>query len=150
VQSTNDLREGGKLLGRAGELREAGKTTREIAVILNAEGFVPPRQRGPFTADGVRQLLKRVGLARGWREGDVLGEHEWWLDDLAEELAMAEAALRVWLRRGWVNGRRTPVQCLWVVWADPDELHRLRRLRAQSHVKGRRVPAELKVPKQRR
>lgn len=150
VQRTSDLRAGGQLLARVQELSGAGKTSGEIAEILNGEGFVPPRRQGPFTAAGVRQLLKRAGLVRPWRQVDELGKHEWWLADLADELAMAEAALRVWLRRGWVHGRQTAVQRLWVVWADREELRRLRRLRAQSHEKGRRVSPELKSPKPRR
>jgi hypothetical protein len=51
--------------------------------------------------------------------------------------------------RGWVNARQTPVQHLWSVCADKDEIKRLRKLR--EAVSGGVVtgPVELTIPKQR-
>src|SRR5262249_40389562 len=129
--------------------RADGASAREIAARLNAEGFVPPQRRGPFNADGVRQLLVRQGLASGRRRSLRLARHEYWLADLAGRLHLSETTLRRWLRRGWVRGRQVPVQGFWVVWADSGEIKRLRKLR--NYVRsGKTAPApELMTPKPR-
>jgi DNA invertase Pin-like site-specific DNA recombinase len=137
------------LLKRLAELRAEEKTAKQIADCLNREGFVPPQRRGPFNADGVRQLLVRQGLASGRKQRHALGEHEWWLADLEKEVGVPEGTMRRWLRLGWVNGRQTPVQHFWVVWADPDELRRLRKLRELAWKKSHSIPQELKTPKER-
>jgi hypothetical protein len=49
---------------------------------------------------------------------------------LARELAMPQATLHRWIRVGWVHARKLPTPGgHWVIWADADELDRMRRLR---------------------
>jgi lambda repressor-like predicted transcriptional regulator len=83
----------------------------------------------------VRQLLARCGLSSWHRarpDDGVLREEEWWLSQLARELGMPPITLHSWLRRGWVRGRKLPGGRMgrWILWADGQELDRLRRLRA--------------------
>ena len=60
----------------------------------------------------------------------VLGEHEWWLTDLAQRLGMPRATLHNWRHQGWVEAREVAVAGgRWAVWADDEELDRLGRLR---------------------
>ena len=62
---------------------------------------------------------------------------------------MPAAKLRLWLERGWLHGRQTPAQHLWIVWADRDELRRLGKLVARSGLGVTRMPIELTTPKNR-
>jgi DNA invertase Pin-like site-specific DNA recombinase len=121
------------LCARVVELRQAGATTEEIAERLNAEGFHRPRGVGEFNRDVVTQFMARRGMLgpRGTRRiaPEDLGPHEWRLRDLARALKMPAKSLRRWFHRGWVLGRYTAetTGCL-ILWADEEELVRLRRL----------------------
>ena len=126
------------------ELRRAGGTAATIADSLNAEGFSPPKCRGPFTKPIVWQLLVRGGLVGNERtHGEPLDPHEWWLVDLACKLPVNSLKLRDWICRGWVTARQTPVQGCWTAWADEQELERLRELAARSHRGRTGYPPEL-------
>jgi hypothetical protein len=97
----------------------------------------------------VYQLLKRRGLLGNERQADsLLSTHEWWLTDLARELKMSHTKLRDWIVRGWLYARKTPAQSLWIVWADEDEIARLRLLLSQSRRGVNAYTSELKTPKQ--
>jgi hypothetical protein len=124
-----------QLKERVGVLRGQGLTAPEIAAVLNREGFLPPKRRATYNSQMVRELVARWGLSscrRSEADGGVLGDDEWWLNGLALELGMPSITLFTWLRRGWVQGRKLPGGRLgrWVLWADDQELDRLRRLRA--------------------
>jgi len=140
-----------RLLDRVAELRKAGHVASEIAAALNAEGFHPPKADGQFTSPIVYQLLKRRALIGNERShNELLGDHEWWLTDLARELKMSHLKLRDWASRGWLHSRRTPVQCRWILWADHDEVRRLRQLLADSRRGINTYSSKLKTPKQRK
>ncbi|MBI2806526.1 MAG: recombinase family protein [Planctomycetes bacterium] len=144
------LRDFDALMNRVVELREAGHAAPEIARRLNAEGFSPPKRRGEFTSPVVYQLLKRRGLIGDERSHDELvGKNEWWLTDLARKLTMSHLKLRDWAVRGWLHGRKTPLQGRWIVWADKDEVRRLRKLLADSRRGVNTYTSELKTPKKR-
>jgi DNA invertase Pin-like site-specific DNA recombinase len=144
-----------QLMERVKELRDQGLTAPEVAAVLNREGFVPPKRRATYNSQMVRALVARCGLSRWSRSqpnGGVLGENEWWLSQLALELAMPSVTLFTWLRRGWVHGRKLPGgrQGRWVLWADSQELDRLRRLRACPRGwSDEPYPRELTTPSQR-
>jgi DNA invertase Pin-like site-specific DNA recombinase len=137
-----------QLRRRVTELRQEGRTASQIAAILNQGGFSPPRRCNPFSKEQVWQLLARLGLTN---KLDVveLGHHEWRLSALAKSLEIPILRLRNWARKGWVHGRQTPTQGLWIVWADPDELRRLRGLAARSKWGVQSHPVELTTPKKR-
>jgi hypothetical protein len=138
-----------RLLQRVRELRAAGQRSPAIAARLNAEGFRTPRNT-LFRAGTVRSLLSREGLSRS-RPGlpfpEGRGRDEWWVSDLARELDMSPTGLHGWIQRGWVQARQLGVgaRC-WIIWADAEEMARLRRLQAQRQAP---FPPELTTPKVR-
>jgi DNA invertase Pin-like site-specific DNA recombinase len=153
VQKYEQLSNYKALRDRVVELREGGATCAQIAERLNEEGFRPPRIATEFNRFAVDQFLTRLGRL-GPRaiqriQGEELRRHEWRLSDLARELGMAVNTLRGWQHRGWVLGRKSAaIQGAWILWADDQELDRLRRLRAW-HRGGydQQRPPELTTPR---
>jgi len=129
-----------QLCERVRQLASQGLNSREIARRLDEEGYRSPKLVEGFGEQGVKQIVRRLGLNRpkGPRKGtnrppesnELLGEHEWWLGKLAREIRMPEPTLYAWARRGWTRARQLQdhPQRRWVVWADEAELARLRRL----------------------
>jgi DNA invertase Pin-like site-specific DNA recombinase len=149
VKSYEQLRDLHKLLDRIAALRHEGHGPAKIAESLNREGFIPPKRRGKFSSGLVRQILSRRGLATEKTNTEQLGPHEWWLPKLAEAIPVSSRKLACWARRGWLHCRKTPAQCFWVLWADKQELKRLRKLAALSHRGVVEYPTELTTPKER-
>lgn len=150
VRRYEQLRDLEPLLDRAQELRESGQTIRQIAEQLTAEGFHSPTGRGRIKGPMVNQLLQRRGVIADERANtELLGQHEWWLIDLADELKTTRHKLQEFAWRGWVHGRQTPVHGCWVLWADQDELRRLRKLIAKSRPGKNRHATDLKTPKRK-
>ena len=144
-----------RLLRRIDELREEGRTLAEVAVQLNEEGFRPPKRCATFNKGMVASLLAK-GARTGPRPralagGALLGADEWPLSDLARHLGMPQPTLHRWIRVGWVNARKLPTPAgPWAIWADADELERMRRLRnCPRGWSDEPVLAELKKPKAR-
>ncbi len=131
VATYQQLRDNDRLRARVVELHRESTTAAEIARTLTREGFSPPRRCNPFSKEQVWQLLVRFGLTRKL-DVETLSKDEWWLSKLASELRVPLQRLRDWIRKGWVHGRQTPHQKLWIAWADVDELDRLRRLASVS------------------
>jgi DNA invertase Pin-like site-specific DNA recombinase len=122
-----------ELCERVRELASGGLNSTLIAQRLDAEGYRSPKLVEGFGHQGVQKLMRRLDLCQ--REGrrrppqGLLGEHEWWLGELAERIQMPKQTLYVWVRRGWVSSRQLRGHARrWVVWADEVELERLRRL----------------------
>jgi hypothetical protein len=150
VATYAQLRGFASLMDRVVQLREAGHRARHIAECLNVEGFLPPKRAGSFTTPVIYQLLKRRALIGNERSHDeLLAPNEWWLTDLARELQMSHLKLRDWGVRGWVYGRKTPLQGRWILWADQDEVGRLRQLLTQSRRGVNAYTSTLKTPKAR-
>jgi hypothetical protein len=140
------------LRARIAELHAAGRSSSEIAHQLNAEGFHSPGRRGSFTATTVRRLMSRcgVGLPRS-RRAEVDGRQrasDWRLGDLARELEMPSSTMHNWLRRGWLHAYQLPgARGRWIVWADDDELQRLKQLRLFCQDSPRQpIPPRLTIP----
>jgi len=121
-----------QLAARARELADSGCTITQIAGRLNTEGFRPPKRSPVFTPNAVSDLLRALGIRRtripAGRNRPALGQHEWWLRDLAAHLGMPEVTLDHWVRRGWATGYLHPQARLRVVRAGPAEVERLRAL----------------------
>jgi len=149
VRSYDQLRDLDKLMDRMATLLGESQGVAQIADTLNREGFIPPKRRGEFSPDLVRQLLSRRGLSNGKTYAKQLGPHEWWLSKLAEAIPVSAGKLADWTRRGWLHSRKTTARQLWVLWADKQELKRLRKLAALSHRGVVEYPAELTTPKDR-
>jgi DNA invertase Pin-like site-specific DNA recombinase len=118
-----------RLLGRLRELTGAGLSAAEIAGRLNAEGFRPPRRANQFTTASVQHLAARLGLPRRPRYGSPagLGPDEFRPMGLARRLGVSPDRVRGWLRSGYLNVRRDQDGHS-IIWADADELKRLREL----------------------
>jgi hypothetical protein len=138
-----------QLRDRIISLRRDGCTAEKIARTLNEEGIRTPKMRGDFHPVLIRKLLARWGLANEKAYAGQLNRHEWWLPDLAKEIPVSEAKLADWARRDWVCARRTPAQRLWVLWADQQEIKRLRALLAESRRGTNGYPSRLTTPKRR-
>ena len=149
VRSYEQMDDFEALMSRIVQLRADGHGAGAIADKLNEEGFSPPKRCGPFFAELVRQLLSRRGLANEKAAADQRTPQEWWLADLGRELGIAALKLRDWILRGWLHGRQTPAQGLWIAWADRDELKRLRKLKACSVRGAVSYPEDLTTPKKR-
>jgi hypothetical protein len=128
-----------QLVNRVRQLAEQGHRARAIARRLHAEGFRPAKGRERIGISAITQLLHQLGCPRAFTRdrivpppGEEPGPHEWWLDDLAAELAMPPITLHSWLRRGWVSARqesRRPYR--WIIHADPHQLAELRQRRSR-------------------
>ena len=143
-----------QLMARILELRNQNKTSPQIAEHLNREGYRPPKRRETFDAPIVRQLLSRRTQPRKRSraiKSHTLAENEWWFSDLTRHLQIPKSTLYNWTCRGFVNAKQMPgVQGPWIIWADADELERLRRLHGCSRSwLNRPQAAELTQPKMR-
>jgi hypothetical protein len=118
----------GRLTERVAQLHSEGLHLAQIAERLNTEGFVPPRRRGGFTESGVGDLVRDLGLVGELFRDDLVGEDEWWIPDLSRELDVVPQKIHYWVKRGWVHARHTPSRKHLIVWADRDEVQRLRKL----------------------
>ena len=153
VSRLEQLRDFSALMDRVLELHRVGKASGEIADRLNAEGFHPAKRRETFNSSMVRQMLSRKLRSgprpRALTEMSPLQKHEWWLTDLARELSIPVPTVHTWLRRGWIISRKLPgPRGRWILWADADELDRLRRLRGCPRGwADQPYPAELTTPK---
>jgi DNA invertase Pin-like site-specific DNA recombinase len=119
-----------KLCQRVRTLAGEGLSADEIAQRLNSEGYRPPKRRQRFGRQGVRDLMHRVGMSeKGSRsvQRDGLGDHEWWLPELARKIPMPDVTLYNWIKRGWVKARQqeNPPR-RWIIWADGMEIEQLR------------------------
>jgi DNA invertase Pin-like site-specific DNA recombinase len=158
IRAFQELRDYEGLRARIKELRAGGKTAAQIAEMLNREGFRSAQRQQRFNKGNVRQLLCRWKLSgMKWKREvpeRLRGRDEWWAHELVEQLGIALSTLCKWCRDGWVHARRVAWPCAgggrWLVWADAEELERLRRLNA-CHGPGRQYPfpEELKTPKKR-
>ena len=122
-----------QLLDRILELHDQKKSSARIAEQLNVDGFLPPKRRSTFNAPMVRKLIwhHRRSVKRSVAtQQHELADHEWWFVDFTRHLDLPYPTLYSWVRRGWVHARQLPVNGgRWVIWADADEVDRLKRLR---------------------
>lgn len=138
-----------QIKARIVELRSAGKTADQTARILHEEGFTPLRHGSAFNKEVVRDILLKLDLRGERYDASLLGTGEWWIHDLADKLGMAWQTLREWTTNGWTHGRQTTVEKLWIIWADNDEVKRLRKLRSAKSRGILGYPKKLITPKRR-
>jgi len=123
------------LLARVTELA-AGRTHRQIAGVLNAEGFRPPQRTSRFTGGQVRTLITRRGIGGGQRKGRPavltgLPPGQWSVPGLSAELGMPTASIYNWIYRGWITARHAPGTRNWIITADEEQMRQLRERRAR-------------------
>jgi DNA invertase Pin-like site-specific DNA recombinase len=140
-----------RLVQRLTDLCGKKLTSDEIAQQLNREGFRPPKRAEQFTGEMVARLAAGLGLQRRKRYGSAagLGADEYHPAGLARRLGVSVYTLKRWMRVGWVNVRRDDLGHR-IVWADADELARLRELhRLPRTWENKARLAELRKPKER-
>ena len=152
VQTYRQLSNYQELVARIDTLQSQRKTLSEIAATLNAEGYHPPKRTSRFTKGILSNLLReRRASAGSSSQGDrrrYLTANEWWFADLASELSMPIATLHRWNKVGWLNARKVAeAQGRWAIYADAEELKRLRRLRETPRGWPQPYPTELITPK---
>jgi len=137
------------LLARVTELAAAGRTNGQIADVLNAEGFRPPKRTSRFSDQQVRTLISQRGI-RGQQKGRPavltgLGPGEWSVPGLAAELGMPTASIYNWIYRGWITARHAPGTRNWIITADDEQMRQLRERRARPpgfYTRARWAPPE--------
>jgi DNA invertase Pin-like site-specific DNA recombinase len=143
------------LMERIDTLRREGFSFTHIAERLNRDGFYPAKRTKQFSGSMVARLLSSHGLygprPRAMGDSTCLAPHEYWLTDFARRLHMPIATVHKWQRLGWVHSRKVAVAAgRWAIWADDEDLARLRRLRAYKRQWPEpRYPAALTTPKRR-
>jgi DNA invertase Pin-like site-specific DNA recombinase len=123
------------LIRRMRQLHEDNDLSwREVAIELNVEGWVPPRQPGGFTAANVRSMASKHGLSKPQRPKTVLKKHERPLVELAYEIKMPTVTLMSWARRGWITARKLHEEgrSFWIVSTKPEELAQIRAMRTAT------------------
>jgi DNA invertase Pin-like site-specific DNA recombinase len=123
------------LLARVTGLAAAGRNNQQIAGVLNAEGFRPPKRTSRFTGEQVRALITRRGI-RSQAKGrpavlTSLAPGQWSVPGLAAELAMPTATIYNWVYRGWITARHAPGTKNWIITADDQQIRQLRERRAR-------------------
>ena len=123
------------MLARVTELAGAGRNSTQIAGILNAEGYRPPKRTSRFTGQQVRTLISQRGI-RAQSKGRPavltnLAPGEWSVPGLSAELSMPSASIYNWIYRGWITARHAPGSKNWIITADSQQLRELRERRAR-------------------
>ena len=149
VQSYKQLQDYDRLCQRIHDLHAKGWHHPAIAAQLNQDGFVPPRRRGIFKYQNVGQFIRGLGLKGELFQEKTLLENEWWIPDLATKLDVIQQRVHYWAKQGWVHYRKTNSDKHWIVWADKDEIKRLRKLSKTSNSYTAKNNPELVTPKAR-
>lgn len=141
-----------ELLSRIKTLLDEGRTLSSIAERLNAEGYQPPKRSSQFSAGILTRFLRDRGIRTGPLPKSVTEENhlqadEWWLSDLAAELSMPIATLYTWQRAGWITSHKVAATGRWSVYADAEELTRLKKLRTHRRGWPNPYPQNLITPK---
>lgn len=152
VQTYKQLSNYNELVARIENLRAQGKTLAETASTLNEEGFHPPKRASKFSEGMVCCFLREQQAQAGIRSTlsqQHLEADEWWLADLAAELSIPIVTLHRWRRVGWVKSRKVSIgRSRWAIYADSNELVRLRHLRDARRGWPEPYPQELITPLQ--
>jgi DNA invertase Pin-like site-specific DNA recombinase len=118
-----------RLVERLKELSSKRLSSAEIAEVLNGEKFRPPKRTNRFTGQMVHRLLRELGVQRRKPHGSTqgLGQDEYRPGALAGKLNIKRDTVVSWMRKGWVNVRKDE-EGHRIIWADQEELDRLRQL----------------------
>jgi DNA invertase Pin-like site-specific DNA recombinase len=135
------------------ELKQQGWTHAAVAAQLNAEHHHSASGR-PFTEPVVSQLCGQFRAAGLLSDDEALSRNEdhggsdyWRLGQLARYLGIKPETLSTWRRRGWVHAERVGARRM--LWADAEELARLRRLTDHHRSGLQRTPPHLTTPTRR-
>lgn len=125
------------LIARVTALHKSAHGTGQIAAILNAEGWRPPKRRNTYTAEMVRRLLVGAGVitpvARRPRTITSRKANEWTISELAKHIGMPESTLYCWVQNDRLRYRTLKAGHLTVklVTADAATIANLKEMRAR-------------------
>jgi len=135
VARTDQLSYFTALLERVTALAGTGHHSRQIAGVLNAEGYRPPKRTDHFTGGQVRTLISQYGISsREKGRPSVLtglAPGQWSVPGLAAELGMPVVTICNWIYRGWITASHAPGTRNWIITADERQLRELRERRAR-------------------
>jgi len=121
------------LCARVQELTAAGWSLEAIAQQLAVDSYPPLRSKRGWSAVSVQTLRRQLGLGNAHRHGssrEALGPDEWWARELADRLGVSHNTLLYWIEHGLVRARKERGGWQrWMVWADAEEVERLRAYR---------------------
>jgi DNA invertase Pin-like site-specific DNA recombinase len=145
------------LLARVTQLAAAGRNNQQIAGVLNAEGFRPPKRTSRFTGGQVRTLITQRGI-RSQPKGrpavlTTLAPGQWSVPSLAAELGMPTATIYNWIYRGWITARHAPGTKNWIITADDQQIRQLRGRKARPpgfYTRARWAPPETETGRNER
>jgi len=126
-----------EILNRIESLQKDNKTLKDIAVILNEEGWKTAKQKGFFTAQIVSSLLASNGEKSRIkpRSHQVTRlENEWTVQELSKQVNIPEPTLFSWVKKGNLKARKTTEAShggIWLITADAEEIKRLKALKDQ-------------------
>ena len=140
------------LCARIAALKSEGRSQREIAATLNADGWKPARGDA-FTEASLQAIAHRSGLgeAHGRKRKQPTpadqGRDEWMLDDLVKKTGVPKPTLYGWIVKGRLNARKEGPRAggarrRWLVQADQDTFNAMRAWRDEPARRklGRRTP----------
>ena len=127
-----------ELLKRTQELQKEKKLFKEIAVILNQEGWRLPKRKKVFNEGAVASLL-----SRGHKDGNKKTRslqakrlpNEWTFQEISQKTNIPTPTLYAWMRKDMLQVRRAQDVShggIWLIKADGEELKRLLFLKNQS------------------
>ena len=93
--------------------------------------------------------MRELGLVGEFFRDDLRQEDECRIPDLARELRIIPQKIHYWVKQGWIHSRRTPSGKHLIVWADKDEIRRLKQIAKEKHSWLRARQPELIIPKHR-
>ncbi len=121
------------LLARIAGLAGEGRSSRQIAQTLNAEGYRPPKRTAVFTGQQVRNIISKHGIRESAKGRPAvltdLNPGEWSVPGLSATLGMPTASIYNWIYRGWITARRAPGGRNWIILADQEQMRELRERR---------------------
>jgi hypothetical protein len=135
------------LIDRVLELTIAGVHAREVAAILEREGYRSPRHDKPISEMMVKKLTLGHPRCHKQLTDPVLEADQWRSAELARTLGIPEKRLKHWVTRGWATAIQRPHGRVWVIYADQREVERLQALARSQTGQGRpKPPKELWAP----
>lgn len=122
-----------RLCASVQELTQVGWSLEASARQLETDGYPPLRGGHGWSTVSVQTLRRQLGLGNTHRHGhsrEALGPDEWWVRDLADQLAVSRNSLFNWIERGLVRARQESSGLhRWIVWADAKAVERLQTYR---------------------
>jgi len=140
------------LIARVTDLHQAAHGTAEIAAILNAEGWRPPKRRDTYNATMVNHLMVGAGIlvSRPRRPSGIVARapDEWTIRELAERIGMPESTLYTWVQNGRLRYREVKAggSRVRLITADAATIDQLKTIRATPPPWRRFPPAAQIVP----